>query len=405
MSTESDLQREPTIFSSMLICFFLTVQLFVALVFRQRELALLSVLILLVMGISKAWSVLSISRVFCHLETDKRRLFPGESLLLTTRIVNAKLLPVWIQVVWPQTRLLENRDDGRNTPREAGLLWYQQTTFGHPLTAVKRGCCRMGPSNIRTGDLFGFFHSEKQQSERLEIVVYPRLIALKPIALPKRDLFGTPGGQSPVKDPVYINGIREYRPAGPARYIHWKASARHLKLQEKIFEPSEQGKIILALDVSSFEKNEAADEFETTLEVMASLCLQLDQTGLAVGLITNGTLEGADVASVPAGRGAHRLSAILEILGRVQMKSRGPLLPMVSLIPGPQRFATWACFCFQNDGATDAMRARCGSGSMRFALFAWHLNASGHGLRHVKPPHTHLIRTLILPDAADTRGG
>ncbi len=76
-----------------------------------------------------------------------------------------------------------------------------------------------------------------------------------------RELFGVPGVKSPVKDPVYILGTRDYQPSGPSRHIHWKASARHLKLQEKVFEPSEQEKVLLALEVGSFQKSLANEAF------------------------------------------------------------------------------------------------------------------------------------------------
>ena len=107
-----------------------------------------------------------------------------------------------------------------------------------------------------------------------------------------RDLFGVPGAKSPVKDPVYILGTRDYRPSGPSRHIHWKASARHLRLQENVFEPSQQEKVMLALEVRSFGKSTEKEAFEHTLEVIASLAVQLQDTGCAVGLVTNGVLTG-----------------------------------------------------------------------------------------------------------------
>jgi len=45
---------------------------------------------------------------------------------------------------------------------------------------------------------------------------------------------------------------------------------------------------MLALEVGSFEKNTAKEAFEQTLEVIASLAVQLQNMGCAVGLVTNG---------------------------------------------------------------------------------------------------------------------
>ncbi|MBW1691959.1 MAG: DUF58 domain-containing protein, partial [Deltaproteobacteria bacterium] len=47
-------------------------------------------------------------------------------------------------------------------------------------------------------------------------------------------------------------GTRDYQNWRPARHIHWKASASHNRLQEKVFEPSEQEKVLLAVEVSQF---------------------------------------------------------------------------------------------------------------------------------------------------------
>ena len=83
---------------------------------------------------------------------------------------------------------------------------------------------------------------------------------LGPLSLPRRDFFGVPGGESPVDDPVYILGTTDYQNGRPAKYIHWKASARHHRLQEKVFESTEQEKILLVVDVDQFVKAEAEDE-------------------------------------------------------------------------------------------------------------------------------------------------
>jgi len=375
MQTEQDLQREPTIFSSRLISLLVAILLFIALLYRQNDLALLTLLILLLMISSKIWSRMSLAKVVCAIHPDKERLFPDESLSISTTIENAKFLPVWVRVNWPQTRILGIRNDQPDVRQEAGLLWYQQAEFEQKLTARKRGCYNVGPSHIATSDVFGFFKTEKPYPLQLDIIVYPRIIALKPIALPQRDLFGTPGSQSPVKDPVYIIGTQDYQASRPARHIHWKASARQLKLQEKVFEPSEQGRIMLVLDVASFEESQAQDEFESTLEVIAALILRLDRMHLAVGFLTNGTLKGSSQTSMPMRRGSHHLAGILEMLGRLQINYRNKLRSLLRQTGANQRGATWAYFCYQQDKAYGEVRRHCQSANTPFVPFAWNLKS------------------------------
>jgi uncharacterized protein (DUF58 family) len=153
----------------------------------------------------------------------------------------------------------------------------------------------------------------------MHVVVYPRLISLKPLCLPKRNFFGVPGAKSPVQDPIYILGTRDYQPSRPARFIHWKASARHLRLQEKIFEPSQQEKVLLVMDVGSFEESKDKEAFEQTLEVVASMAVQLDNLGCAVGLATNGIMTDRVTSAVPMARSHRQTSVILEALARLQM--------------------------------------------------------------------------------------
>jgi hypothetical protein len=50
----------------------------------------------------------------------------------------------------------------------------------------------IGPFLASTGDLFGFFKKTRIQNEKAEIVVYPRIVPLVPVSLPRRDFFGIP---------------------------------------------------------------------------------------------------------------------------------------------------------------------------------------------------------------------
>jgi len=190
------------------------------------------------------------------------------------------------------------------------------------LTAQKRGIYPVGPPRMAVGDLMGFYPRETGGGRELEIIVYPRLIPLKPLSLPKRDFFGVPGAKSPVQDPVYIMGTRDYQPGRSARAIHWKASARRNRLQEKIFEPSEQAKVLIVVDVDRYAMNAAHDDFEQTLEVVASLAMECDRQTFAIGLATNGKVKGGRSAVFPPVRGPLQLARILETLAGLTMEAR-----------------------------------------------------------------------------------
>ena len=331
--------------------FLVGILLFVALLNHQRELIILSLLLLGTAGSAKLWARVSRSRLACCSAVDRSRLFPGEPLALTLEAGNRSCLPMALQVTVPVGGLLG--PSGAPAMRgEAGLLWYQQVEFHWTVTASRRGVHRLGPPRCATGDLFGFFTSTWKAGAAQEIVVYPRIVPLARFPLPRRDFFGIPGAESPVRDPVYILGTREYQPGRPAKHIHWKATARHHRLQEKLFEPTAQEKILLAVDVEGFARYGASLEFERTLEAVASLAVRLDREGAAVGLIANGVVEGGRGAVVPIGRNPQQLPSLLELLARLSMTPAAPLLDAVRAGTHLPWGISCLCFSVENAGGT-----------------------------------------------------
>lgn len=352
MTLEFEENRVVTIFKAPLVSFFVGIFLFIALLYRQNDLALLALLVLGVMTAAKIWSSMSHYRLRYTINIDKQRAFPGETLALETMVENAKLLPVRIRIQWSLNLSLEKiGGEEQNFRQEAGLLWYQRVHLHSNIVARRRGVYQVGPNCIQAGDLFGFFEKEKKSRKTTSIIVYPRLVCLKSIGLPMRELFGVPGVKSPVQDPVYILGTRDYQPSRPSRHIHWKASARHNRLQEKVFEPSQQEKVLLTIEVSQFEKADAAENFERTLEGVGSLAVQFDQKGYAIGFVTNGVVEGGQ-PFLPMGRSRQQLASILEILARLKMRTDANLVDTLSRVLELPWGLSSVHFSYTHDDAT-----------------------------------------------------
>ena len=362
--------REPTIFNSLLILFFVAIVLFIALLYRQNDLSLLALLVLIIMAGAKAWSVLSLAHVSCTTQTDRKRIFAGETLVMTSNVINKKFLPIWVRLEWPTQSVLVEKGGYTNAPaQESGVLWYQQASFLKKLTAQRRGVYSAGPSHLQTSDFFGFFRSGIRLQKASTIIVYPKLVDVKLVTLPRRDLFGKPGNQNPIKDPVYITGTRDYQASSPARHIHWKASARHARLQEKVFEPSQQGKIMVVLDVDGFYKKDLEDDFERTLEVIASLCLHLDRSGWVVGFATNGSTIGGNFSLIPTGQGPQQISHVLEALARVQVHADMPLSQIMYKAVLPMRGISCICFACNTSSALNHLRQVCRKKNIPLAAF------------------------------------
>jgi uncharacterized protein (DUF58 family) len=372
--------------------FLVGVCLFIALLARQWELTVLCLLVLTVAAGAKLWAALSLSGITCRAAVDRRRAFPGEPLVLTVEAENRRCLPVMLRVDLPVGGL---RGPAAAPRAETGLLWYQRVAFRWELSAAQRGVHLVGPLRVTAGDLLGFFASRRTEIQGLEVLVYPRIRCLQPFPIPRAEFFGVAGAESPVRDPVYILGTRDYQPGRPARHIHWKASARHARLQEKLFEPSEQEKALLLLAVDRFVQEDAREEFEQTLEAMASLAARLDRDGCAVGLIVDARAVGGVAPVVPVGRSAEQLPAILERLARLTMESAGPLAAILERLPVP-----WgtSCLAFALDPAGGVLAARDTLVDRRLAVST--VVARPGAADAGGPADTRALQELFLPGAA-----
>ncbi len=289
------------------IFFVLPVQLFLmlmlgaALIFNIRELVLFSLFLLISGFFTYLWSRASLINVECSFKPDRTRIFPGSCLKIFLTLNNSKLLPVVLKFNFhlPASMAPDSSGNNQTINDEKNFLWFEKSRSVIELYPAKRGVYSLGPPVLRGSDIFGLYHKTMAAGGQTEILVYPRAAKIGNIDFIKKDYFGKKAGKSPVADPLYIKGTRDYQPGGAARNIHWKASARHNRLQEKVFESVEKEKILIILDAGSFAEafadapSGAEDNlnFETALEVITAFLLKLSHTGTAAGFITNGRLK------------------------------------------------------------------------------------------------------------------
>ena len=319
--------------SAFLIIFvqvFMLFCLFLALLYDVTQLTLFALIVLAMGLVSKLWSLASLNHLKCKIDLNRTRIFPGRRLKIDIRAINSKLLPVLFKVDLFAPGAIAGSNAGQWISEETGLLWYQQTVFSKQFFPNKRGVYNLGPPILRGADLFGFHFRNKEVPDRFEVIVYPCVVNIRTISFPKQEFFGIPGGKSPVEDPVFVFGTRDYQPGRPARGIHWKASARHGRLQEKLCEPAEQEKVLILLDVDQFEIEQAREDFERILEVIASLILQMDGRGIAVGFATNGNIIGDKLKIIPISRSLLQMASIFETLARVGIEKAGPVTDLLA---------------------------------------------------------------------------
>ena len=332
------------IFFTSIVLAFVALALFLALLYHQFELTLFA-LTLLVLAIGlKLWSRFSTRHLTYRLTLDKQKVFPGEKIEFRVVIENNKLLPVLVEtrILLPRNLVPEDRE--HRIRERSGVLWHQKISFRRELCPARRGVYRSGAPRLITGDFFGFFPRPTSEEHQVDILVFPRPIPIKNFPIPNRIMFGKKGHSSPIQDPIRILGTRDYRSFSSARDIHWKATARHHKLQEKIFEVTEQEKLSIVLEADGFVDEGDETVFERTIEVIGALSSEMDAKHYAIGFLTNCNMHDRSPQLLTPARNPGHIPALFEMLARIEFNGTFAINDFLTRNPYP--FSGSSCLYF-----------------------------------------------------------
>lgn len=335
------------------------------------EIALLAGALLLMGVVARLWAGCSLARLSYSRRLSPARAFCGDSVMLETTLSNRKLVPLpWVEV-WE--RLPQALDPGVDVERsmsrpdqvwlcQGASLWpYHRARWQLPIRCAHRGVYTLGNVRVRSGDPFSVCEREAWLRHSLEVVVYPRVVPLRRLALalrhPSVDLASR---RSLMTDPSRTVGPREYRPGDPQRLIHWRASAHRGELQVRVLEPATSLQVCLVLDAESFAPPwELYREtlFELALSALASIAVYLHRGGFPVGLFTDASPPSELLPSASAGQ----LQAVLEALARVESCApRGPEGSLFARLPRGSAVILAASGLASNLGETIARLEQAG---------------------------------------------
>jgi uncharacterized protein (DUF58 family) len=156
----------------------------------------------------------------------------------------------------------------------------------------------------------------------LSVVAYPAPLATVDRHLPSlRPLAESAVRRGLLPDPLRFRGVREHQPGDPRKEIHWKASARLVTLQTKLYEPATSLDAVFLVNVASYEQywiQADPEAVEVVVSAAADLVRLAAAAGRQVGLVTNGldNLTHERPRSALA-RGPRALTRSLEILARL----------------------------------------------------------------------------------------
>jgi uncharacterized protein (DUF58 family) len=264
----------------------------------HTALAVFAAVLALAMLVSELWAWLCFQGLTYRRSLERERVTAGEQVTLQLEFVNAKPLPLaWLLARdrLPRGLALVGAD-GEDTTTEwlnslVSLRWYERVVRRVPLRCPTRGTFDLGPTQLVTGDVFGYRRVLRVEPDTTRLVVYPRVWSVAQLAVAA----GIPQGEASFwrrlgPDPLRFSQLRDYRPGDSPRHIHWRASARSGSLQTREFEPSASTTTIVALDVQTMEHayEHIPARLEHAISAAASLAIAALEARWQTGLLVNG---------------------------------------------------------------------------------------------------------------------
>src|SRR6266480_2929683 len=232
------------------------------LVIRQPLLLVIGFLGVLVLATTDIWAKYCLQHLRYQRQFSEQRVLFGEEVNLSLAIENAKLLPLpWLEIEDSVPRELTTKgrhmriSTARNTlilENLFSLRWYERVTRPYTVLCNTRGVHMFGPTVLRSGDVFGFLNRQESLSNRQYLLVYPLVVSITRFGLPSRHPFGD--NRAPrrmLEDPSRVVGVRDYMYGDDLRRVHWKATARMMQLQSKVYQATTTYTLVLFLNIIS----------------------------------------------------------------------------------------------------------------------------------------------------------
>ena len=327
---------------------------FIGLLTHQVPLLLVALLLLLVRGITILWERYSLKRIEFRRQLSTKRAFFGEEVVLELDIANRKPLPLpWLEIEeeLPEdvTLLTGTVSQSHKVSRVYltnlfSLGWYHRVRRRYRLRCEQRGYFTFGPTQIRSGDLFGFSQQQMDITTEDHLIVYPRVLPVVQPGIPSKQ----PLGNIRIKrfifpDPILTMGVREYQFGDSLKRIHWKTSARIGRLQTKVFEPTTSVDMGIFLDVRtvSFPGWGSITQLqELGVIAAASIANQAMKSGYRVGLYANQLRRfTGDRIRIAPSQHSDQFMHILEALAQVH--SSAEITPMPRFVTLESRNLPW----------------------------------------------------------------
>lgn len=176
---------------------------------------------------------------------------------------------------------------------------------------AKRGVQPLPPFHLVTAFPFGLMEYRRRFPVAHEVVVYPRITAVRAAFL-EQAAGGSTFARSFTVGGEEFFSLREYLPGDDLRRVAWRVSARMGKWMVREMASEGSRNVIIALDTRVNPRSEEEEErFEECVELAASIAITLLLREYRVSIVTPD-------ARLDEGEGTHHQRRVLELLARVQ---------------------------------------------------------------------------------------
>jgi len=282
--------------------------LLLGILFRQPLFVVVGLLLTLILAMIDVWSRYCLHNVSYRRTLSAKRILFGEAITLSLVVENTKLLPLpWLETsdvvpkgvnIQEQTVLTHGVGNVSTLDCLFSLRWYDRVTRRYTLHCTARGVHTFGPTKLRSGDVFGFVNREAELLTHQFVLVYPLIVPITNFGLPARHPFGD--RRAPrrlLEDPSRIVGVRDYVYGDSLRRVNWKATARTMQMQSKVYEASTTYTLMLFLNTAARHDNYYSmypELQELSICAAASLTDWAMNQNYAVGLYANGSMYMPD---------------------------------------------------------------------------------------------------------------
>jgi uncharacterized protein (DUF58 family) len=199
----------------------------------------------------------------------------------------------------------------------------------------QRGLFTLGPWQAHTGDPLGFFHIVLDFPQSQSILIYPPVVHLPTIQLPRGAATGSGRtSQRALEMTTNAAGVRAFVPGDSISRVHWRSTARRDTLMVKTFDLEPSGDLWIVLDMdAAVQAGEGQDSTEEYGVILASsLADRMLRQNRAVGLVAYGTISSPSAPEpqplptiVQPQKGKAQQWRILQALATVRAGGNWPL--------------------------------------------------------------------------------